>query len=165
LIANQMVMKFEGIRPVVPKPGYVYGIPDAASELAKDVANLMNVPLVKLVKLDGKISVEGNVPAGKTGLGFEDICTKGTGWREGVSCLLDAEPQTRILPYEIVLLNRGGLSVIEVHGTHYAITALVEKRMKEWVPPCELCARGSERIKPKATEENWRLITTAQKAA
>lgn len=170
IIAGQMVMKLDAVRrsvqPKGPLPGYVFGIPDAASKLAEDVADILGLPLVKLVKNEGRIAVEGEVPADKTGLPVEDICTKGTGFREGVCCLLDAQPRTLIYPHELLILNRGGLSVIEVRGKCYATAALVDERMNEWEYPCTaLCKRGSIRIKPKETEENWRLITTAQKVA
>lgn len=68
---------------------------------------------------------------------------------------------------ELVLINRGGLEQIDFSDMGspmtFKVISLVEHRINDWdQTECPLCKIGSKRIKPKVTEENWRLITTSQ---
>jgi len=94
----------------------------------------------------------------------EDFCTKGTGFKEAVADILSRQPKTKILPLELVIINRGGLTAIAIEGVgEFQVVAVANHRVNDWPPPeCPLCKMGSKPIKPKATDENWRLITTSQ---
>lgn len=59
-----------------------------------------------------------------------------------------------VLPYVAVLVNRSGLK--EVDGRQ--IIALIDRAMPMWEPEeCELCAKGSEAIRPKI-KGNWERL-------
>jgi len=165
LIANQMVMKLEEFHSTFARPNIVCGIPDGAKELGDNIAQILGLPVCEMVKdkETGKLRLITEVRPGLVVLQVEDFCTRGTAFKEGTKLILDSQPQALIFPYEIAILNRGGLSSIEACGMTYGIGSLVDKQVNDWDPAeCPLCKRGSKRIKPKATEENWRLITTSQ---
>ncbi|OGZ34287.1 MAG: hypothetical protein A3I88_01970 [Candidatus Portnoybacteria bacterium RIFCSPLOWO2_12_FULL_39_9] len=151
---------------VNPKPDYVAGIPKAAKELGRNTAESLYANFVRLEKKeDGLMELIDKIPAGKTCLIVEDICTKGTGFREAVSAIKKKSPNAILMPYEFVIVNRGGLKEIEIEDIGYfQIVALVEHRINEWsADECPLCKRGSISIKPKAIPENWELIKNGQK--
>ena len=164
IMANQLVLRLN--RLGIPKPGWVAGIPDGATELGQDIAKIMGVKNAEMKKEDGRIVMLSTIAVGETLLLVEDFCTKGTGFKEAVSNILSRQPQVKrwILPYELVIINRGGLKEIVVEGVGvFRIVAAAEYQVEDWDPSeCPLCKMGSKPIKPKATEENWRLITTSQ---
>lgn len=168
IIAHQLVRVFK--RSKTSKPDRIAGIPDGATELGKDVAIIMGVKYVEMQKIDGKISLTENIPPWMSLLLVEDFCTRGTGFIEAVKDIALQCPKTRICPFELVILNRGGLTAIEVDfggglKTEFSIAALVTEKIEDWDGDdgsCEPCKLGSIAIKPKETDENWEDINTAQ---
>lgn len=168
IMADQQVMRFTQLG--VPKPDWVAGIPDGATELGKEVAGLLGVKNAEMRKENGRIVLVSSIAAGETLLLVEDFCTRGTGFTEAVLGILSKQPAVKILPYELVIINRGGLSEIEIPAEKTRASKIVVKvvpvvnyRVNDWQPAeCPLCKMGSTPIKPKATDENWRLIMTSQ---
>lgn len=162
IFANQLVLRFNKLK--APKPDWVAGIPDGATKLGEDVAEIMGVKNAEMKKENGRIVLVSSIGAGESLLGIEDFCTRGTGFKEAVLDILSKQPEVKILPYESVILNRGGLKEIVIEGVgSFKVVPAVEHWVNDWKPEeCPLCKMGSEPIKPKATDENWRLITTSQ---
>lgn len=162
VMADQIAIHFR--RLGLAKPDWAAGIPDGATELGREVARILETKEAEMKKEEGKIILVSSIEAEETLLLNEDFCTQGTGFREAVRDILSRQPQTKILPVEMVLINRGGLKEIEIEGVGtFKIVSIVEHRVQDWRPPdCPLCQAGSKAIKPKATDENWRLITTSQ---
>lgn len=162
IVAGQIGLKFKQLGLL--KPDWVAGIPDGATELGKLVAMLLGTKEAEIKKEEGRITLISDIPAGDTLLPIEDFCTKGTGFKETVKEIISKQPRIEILPVEMVIVNRGGLEEIVVDDVGaFKIVALAEHRINDWKPEdCPLCKMGSRPIKPKATDENWRLITTSQ---
>ncbi|MFH1281804.1 MAG: hypothetical protein ABIH91_03715, partial [Candidatus Omnitrophota bacterium] len=163
IMAQQLVLQWEAKR--LPTPDWVVGIPNGATVLGKHVARWMGVKLAEMVKEDGVIKMVSKMPDGESLLFVEDFCTKGTGFKEAVADTLRQNPSVRLLPYELVIVNRGGLKEIEVNGVDsFKIIAAAEHRIKDWNPKvtCPLCNLGSGAIKPKAMDENWQVIMKSQ---
>ncbi len=162
IIANQLISRFNKMK--ISKPDWVAGIPKGAIKLGEDVAKLMDVKNARMQKETGQIEMVSSIGPGESLLLVEDFCTRGTGFTEAVLDIKSKQPQAKLLPLEIVVLNRGGLEEVEVRGNgSFRVVAVVEHRVNDWLPEeCPLCKMGSKPIKPKATEENWRSIMTAQ---
>jgi len=162
IIANQLVLRFNQLK--VSKPDWVAGIPEGATKLGQDVANLMGVKNAEMKKEDGRIIMVTSIAPNKPLLLVEDFCTRGTGFSEAILDIVSKQPRVKILPYELVIINRGSLSEISVEGVGiFKIIAVATHRVNDWDPSeCPLCQMGSVAIKPKATEENWLDITTSQ---
>lgn len=147
-----------------PRPERVAGIPDGATSLGKRVAEMMDVNLAEMRKEYGRIKMITSIPLSDRLLLTEDFCTKGTGFKEAAIEIKTQQPHVQLLPYELVILNRGGLSEIAVNnvGTFQIVSAAYYP-VADWSPDeCPLCKMGSKPIKPKATDENWEIITTSQ---
>lgn len=166
LIAWQMVYRYGYFG--LPTPKWVAGIPDGATVLGEKVAELLGARYAKMEKDgSGKIRLITQLPPFSTLLLVEDFCTQGTGFKEAVKDILNQQPFVTILPYELVMLNRGGLSHILVEGVGpFMILPVANYRIADWDSKskdgCLLCKMGSRVIKPKETDENWRIITTSQ---
>jgi orotate phosphoribosyltransferase len=163
IMANQIALRFNQIG--IPKPDWVAGIPDGATELGQDVAMLMDVEHAEMRKENGHITLISLIGPQESLLLVEDFCTRGTGFQEAIADIKTKQPDVVLLPYEMVIINRGGLTEIEAEevGT-FKIIAVADHRVEDWDPAeCPLCKMGSRPIKPKATDENWLLITTSQK--
>lgn len=162
IVANQLVLRFNQLG--ISKPDWVAGIPDGATELGENVAQIMEVRNAKMRKENGRIVLVSSIGPKESVLLVEDFCTRGTGFKEAVMNIKSKQPHLKILPYELVILNRGVLKEIEIEGAgSFKIVPLAEHRVNDWEPKeCPLCKMGSIPIKPKATDENWRLITTSQ---
>lgn len=165
IIAHQMVMRVQ--EAWFLKPDYISGIPEGAKKLGSKVAKIFGVPEAVMEKdEDRRIRLKTEIPPQATLLFVEDFCTRGTGFREAVAEVAAKQPSVQFAPYELVILNRGGLKEIIVAGVgSFAILPVVEHRVQDWEPgssTCPLCALGSTSRKPKESEENWRLLTTSQ---
>ena len=145
-------------------PDYIVGVPDGATRLGEEIGKILGIPTIRMAKIDGRIVLETPIETGKSILLVEDFCTRGTGFIEAVRAVLLAQPAARIIPFDPVMLNRGGLKSLCIDNIgDFGIVPVVE--WKAWDCPeetCPLCANGSTPIKPKETEENWRLLTTSQ---
>lgn len=165
IMAFQLQLRF--LKENVAWPDYLVGIPDGATKLAKDLGDVMGVEVVEMKKTDGRITIIGSLSYGSNLLPVEDFCTKGTGFKETVIEIKRKYPDVKILPYEMVIVNRGGLREIVVDGIDtFSIIPVAEYQIKEWdsdSEKCELCRKyGSVAIKPKVSEESWKEITTSQ---
>jgi orotate phosphoribosyltransferase len=173
IMALQLAARFDLVLRIVPhptpfvektKPEWIAGIPNGATFLGKDLAELLGVKNAEMKKQNGHIVLASPIAPGETPLLVEDVVTEGTGLKETVLEIFSKQPKARIASYFLALINRGGLSEIKVEsiGSFIIVPAIV-CRMNDWEPSeCPLCKLGSEPIKPKATNKNWRLITTSQ---
>jgi len=167
LMAFQLQLRF--IQHAIGWPDYLVGIPDGATKLAENLGDIMGVKVVEMKKnkRDGRITITGSLQYGSKVLLVEDFCTKGTGFKETVIEIKRKYPDIEILPYEMVIVNRGGLKEIVVDGVDtFTIIPVADYQIKEWDPDpekCKLCREyGSVAIKPKVSEESWKDITTSQ---
>lgn len=146
-------------------PDYIVGVPDGATRLGEETGRILGIPTIQMAKIEGRIVLESPIEADKSILLVEDFCTRGTGFIEAVQAVLQAQPYARIIPFDPVMLNRGGLESIFIEGLGMVrIVSVVEWQAWDCDPNvrCELCDMGSIPIKPKATEGTWRLLTTSQ---
>lgn len=164
IISHQMVMRLKQHPDEIISPNYVVGIPDGATKLGEDIAQILGRKCAEMEKVDGRIRLVTSLLPGEPILLVEDFCTRGTGFAEAVRVILEAQPEAYILPYDPVIINRGGLESIIIEGFGQAkVLPVVEWRVQDWPPEeCPLCKMGSKPIKPKATDENWKAITTSQ---
>ncbi len=162
IMAYQIVMNI--VAKGIPRPDFVVGVPDGATSLGKRIGRMLDAPVAEMEKIDGRLVFMANVPIGATLLVNEDFCTRGTGFNEAILEIKKKNPRVKFVPYNPVIINRGGLSIIPVNGIgDFRILPVVELRMRDWdANSCPLCKAGSEPIKPKASDENWRLITSSQ---
>lgn len=163
IIAYQLMLRFYQLG--ISAPDWVAGIPDGATLLGQDVARFLYVSkIAEMKKENGRISMISTIAPNETLILVEDFCTRGTGFSEAVSEIVSRQPKVKILPYELVIINRGGLSEISVENIGiFKIVAVATHRVNDWESSeCPLCKMGSIPIKPKATDENWRDITTSQ---
>ena len=162
IIANQIVMKLREVK--IEQPDYVAGVPDGATILGQDIAGILGAQCATMQKINGRIVLGTQLYDRDKILLVEDFCTRGTGFKEAVVRVKESRPGAKILPYNPVIINRGGLKKIDeaAIGT-FTIIPVVEWRIQDWdAKTCQLCALGSTPIKPKETDENWRAITTSQ---
>lgn len=167
IMANQIAMVFleKANRYLATrKLDYVVGVPKGATELGLELAKILNVKPALMEKVDGEIVFSTQIKPGDYILVVEDFCTRGTGFVEAAEAIRRVQHDANIVPYAPVILNRGGLDLIETPETHYLILPVVERRIQDWSPvECPLCKAGSMPIKPKETDENWLKITKSQK--
>ena len=162
-MAEQLVLHFNQLG--IFDPDWVAGIPDGATGLGKEIASCLNAKIACMEKIDGKIVLTSTIPFNDSLLLAEDLCTRGTGFCETVLNILMQNSHIRILPYELVLINRGGLEMIDVPGLEpFKIVALAEHRITDWEKDdCCLCNDfGSVSIKPKVSDANWEDIMSSQ---
>lgn len=175
IFAQQLALRLDTFG--IPKPDYATGIPDGATDLGRDFASVVRAYFAEMAKEDGEIKLVTPIPKGSSLLLVEDFCTKGTGFKEAIQNILALCPGVDIYKWEMVLVNRGGLSDLSIDGVgDFKIAAIVNHRIRDWDPAkCPLChpeldknipnglkIPPSGRIKPKATPENWIQITTSQ---
>jgi orotate phosphoribosyltransferase len=162
IMAYQMAMH---LKPLISFPVWVAGIPDGATRLGEDLAEILGSKVAKMEKVDGKIRIVSQIGPDEKVLLCEDFCTRGTGFREAVLDIVSKQPDVDFIFIEPVIINRGGLKCVEIPGVGYFyILAIAENRVSDWnKDDCPLCQMGSKPIKPKAKDENWKLITNSQK--
>lgn len=163
IMAYQLALAFWDTETLEPE--FVAGIPDGATQLGERVASWLSAEVLQLKKENGKIFLAQELSHDDRILLVEDFCTRGTGFKEAVQDIRTRYPSVNFILYEPVLINRGGLSSIEVPGVgNFEILPIADHRINDWEPEeCPLCKKGSEPIKPKATDKNWQLITESQK--
>lgn len=155
LMARQMVLKYKAWS--LPRPDYVVGVPDGATELGKCFARLIGAKVADMVKEDGIIKFCSLLPADAKLLFVEDFCTKGTGLKEAREAVLSVNNLIHVMPFEPVIVNRGGLQEIRCDDNFsFLIVAPVTYRINDWEQSqCPLCKAGSKRIRPK---KNWDIL-------
>lgn len=161
IIAEQLFLKI-GWRGL--EPTHLLGIPDGATSLGKAVAKIAGLPYIDFHKENGVFVPDSEVPSRAHILLVEDVFTKGTAFLEMGCCLKKINPQTIVIPAVLALLNRGGSDVVfRENGTVYEVVPLASQKFNDWPPEeCPLCKRGSKALRPKASNENWRLLTTGE---
>ena len=162
IMSNQICMRLREMN--IPQPDYVAGIPDGATKLGDEVTWMLGAKPARMEKSDGHICLVTPLNPGDKVLLIEDFCTRGTSFIEAVSEIKSQQPEAVILPYDPVIINRGGLKEVAVAGVgRFTVLPVVEQRVQDWEPAdCPLCKLGSRAIKPKATDENWRLLNCSQ---
>ena len=164
IVSAQIAMRLREVIGVIPD--YVIGVPDGATKLGECIATILGARNASMVKDKNTklMFLETIINPEETVLLVEDFCTRGTGFAEAVQVVKTAQPMANILPYDPVIINRGGLKQISVGDEEYTILPVVEWRVQDWEPEeCPLCIEfGSTPIKPKETDENWEKITHSQ---
>jgi len=158
IMADQIALRFKQLGTA--KPDWVVGIPDGATELGKEVARALDAKSAEMKKEEGKMVLVSSIGADETLLLIEDFCTQGTGFKEAVRDIFSKQSQVKILPVEMVVIIK---EIVVDSVSTFKIVPVAEHRVQDWKPEdCPLCQALSKSIKPKATDENWRLITTSQ---
>lgn len=162
LFALQIVRKIKQV--ISFTPDYVGGVPDGATSLGEDIQLFLGAAPLLMKKESGRILVTGNIKPGSKVLLIEDFCTTGTGFKEAASAVLQTQPKAIIIPYNPVIINRGGITNFFVERDQsIKIIPVAEVRINDWEKDdCPLCQNGSGAIKPKVSEESWLQITTSQ---
>lgn len=173
IMAQQLVNRYLGRFPL---PDYIAGIPKGASKLGEAFAKIVNIPVARLEKVDGRIQLIGGIPSGKKILLIEDVCTKGctkgTGFTEAVKLIYSTCPAVNFIPAEPVIINRGGLEKVIVElaegpsiraGLLFKVMPIVTCRINDWAKEeCPLCKIGSLPIQPKKTADSWDTLINSQ---
>ncbi len=173
LVVAQMAMLLKAVMLKEGKgnsPTHVVGVPKGATVLGEGVGAALGLEVLKMHKTDqGQFVVASPIGATACILVVEDICTTGKGFFIAIQALQEVQPKASFFPYDPVIINRGGLSSFCVKGVGgFTVLSLANIEISDWDvengEECPLCKRGSEPVKPKATNANWQLITTAQLA-
>ena len=171
ILARQMVRKLKGMfNDGYERPDWIVGIPDAATELGMDVANMLGLDFIELEKVNNKIFLDDGyarlIASNETILLVEDLCTMGTGVTETIeefffNKILKKRSGVRILPYIMYITNRGPLSTVDVDKVgSFEIVPFFRERISEIEPgptTCPYCFNGSEPIKAKEGD-NWEIL-------
>lgn len=164
IMAAQLAARY--LRTGLRRPELVYGIPNGAKELGDYVADFLKVERGQMLKgEDDKLSFVNLPKPGQTVLFVEDFCTRATAFRQAEALLLFLEPQAEVVPLELLILNRGGLTHVDTDRGRYGFSAMVNHRIDDFEPgadTCPMCRADSKPIKAKATLDNWRLINDYQ---
>ncbi|TSC63866.1 MAG: hypothetical protein G01um1014106_358, partial [Parcubacteria group bacterium Gr01-1014_106] len=78
ILSHQIVMRLRDAQ--IPTPEYVAGVPDGATALGTQIANIVGAREARMEKTDGRIVLTTDLPDGATLLLVEDFCTRGTGF-------------------------------------------------------------------------------------
>lgn len=165
IISTQMSMRIREVLPMrADTPAWIVGVPDGATRIGEDISRILGSRNADMRKTDGRISLVTQIGPDESILLVEDFCTRGTGFTEAVGVVKGSQPNARILPFNPVIINRGGLEQVSIKEFgSFKVLPVVEWKVKDWEPSeCPLCKMGSTPIKPKATDENWYAITTSQ---
>jgi len=162
IMARQIVMRLLEVN--VPRPDYVAGIPNGATRLGLTIANMLGAWPAEMEKRDGRIRMLTSFEPMSSLLFIEDFCSRCTGFTEAVLEVRRNYSTVNILPYNPVIINRGGLDEIEIDGVgKFSIPSVAKHRVRDWpASECPLCMAGSIPIKPKATDENWQRLIHSQ---
>ena len=166
IFANQLALKTRAARfqARMSTPNYAVGIPTGATSLGEKFARIIGAKPAEMQKVDGEIKLITKLMPDETIILVEDFITRGTGFAEAIQEIEHCQPKAKIYAWIPAIINRGGLTKKPILGigTAYPM-AIANIRINDWLPnDCPLCKIGSKRIKPKATDENWKLITSSQ---
>ena len=160
IIAYQVACKFNREWGRAMGPDSIAGIPRGATKLGKDMAKILEIRHVSMIKEDGHIKMESSINTTEIIVLVDDICTEGTAFKETVKEIKSENPTSVILPYAIYVLNLGCLEYIQVELNgeirEFQIIALANYPVTHWKPEdCPFCKAGSLAVKPNETEEIW----------
>lgn len=164
-MAQMVRMKLRGDGWKVRRPKYVAGIPDGATELGRNFADIVGSEVAEMRKEDGRIQLVSFLQNGDTLLLLEDFCTRGNGLLEAVTNVLKINSAIKFIPFEPVIVNRGGLQEIKYSDNIcFTILPVVIHRIQDWdQSQCPLCKMGSIPIHPKNPGSNWEILVNSQK--
>lgn len=168
IISHQMLCKLESTdMQLSDYPDYVVGIPDSATHLGQAIARRLLIQDDILLMKDENghmVTDQISICSNKNILIVEDVCTRATATREAVQLIQSQGwDAPSILPYVLVILNRGGLSTIRAGDLDVEVLPLVTCRMNDWESAeCPLCEQGSQAIKPKRSQESWDALVSSQ---
>lgn len=164
IVCTQMADKIGQSLWMAERPDYIIGVPDGATEIGRLIAEILEIPILPMEKVNGQIIPISEIPAEAKLLLVEDFCTRGTGFAEAVLALKNNQPTVSFVPINPVIINRGPLGYFSVEGIGiFQIRPLASWPVRDWAPEeCPLCQQGSQPIKPKASDDNWRAITKSQ---
>ena len=162
LLARQLAFLFS--RLGIVEPDWIAGIPTGATELAKEVAELLGSRCAELEKIENQIEFKSTIGNAETLIWVEDVCTRGTAIRQAYTNLAKTVSMPVDYFYLLTLVNRSGIEKIELQDNKIVkVISLIKLRANDWTKEeCPLCPK-SVAIKPKETPRNWELITNAQK--
>ncbi|MCI0565315.1 MAG: hypothetical protein MN733_43170 [Nitrososphaera sp.] len=164
IIACQMLYRLTKTHIIAPD--YVIGVPNGATLLAGSIAEILEKPQALMEKnADGGIILTTTIPPEAKILLVEDICTRGTGFTEAVREIKKKQPSVRILPYDPLIINRGGLGEILVKGVGtFKVVPIVQQMVNDWTKErCPICRKyNSMAVKPKVTDNDWQEFITSQ---
>jgi orotate phosphoribosyltransferase len=163
IFAGQIVMLWQ--QSGLPKPDCVIGVPSGATDLAKDVAQIIGAEFIAMEKVGGRITLTTDI-SGKTVMLVEDFITEATGVSEAIR-VITGQPGVKILEYIFAIVNRGALKYIEVENIgRFGILPIASKKINRWNPTpgnCPLCnIFGSKPTYPKRNDKDWSDLTTSQ---
>lgn len=168
IISHQMLCKLEntGMKSS-DYPNSVIGIPDSATQLGQAIARRLLIGDEVLVRKDENghmVTDKAAICPNWNVLIVEDVCTRATATKEVIQLIQSQGwDAPNILPYVLVILNRGGLLTIRAGDLDLDVLPLVECRMNDWeLMDCPLCKQGSQAIKPKQSQESWEALVTSQ---
>lgn len=163
IVSFQLALKY-CLHPSYTRPDWVLGIPDGAKKLGEDLARCFKAKPAEMEKENGKLILKSRIRPLESVLIAEDLCTRGTGLAEAAREILAKQPRARLIRQELAVINRGGSNYIKIDDVReFGIISLARLKANDWpADNCPLCRVGSEPIKPKATDENWNLITNSQ---
>lgn len=153
IIANQLIWKYlsinlSGNNLGWKNPTHIAGIPDGAKLLGGDIARILGVKEIDLMKKDGKISLNTQLKVYKFAIFIEDVCVRGTALKEAVNAMLESDCRGQILPFVLSIVNRSGQTQIETSsGFIFNIFSLLSIKANEWKQSeCPFCEADSEPI-------------------
>lgn len=168
IISHQMLCKLEstGMKSS-DYPDFVIGIPDSATQLGQAIARRLLIGDEVLVRKDENghmVTEQVAICPNMNILVVEDVCTRATATQEVIRLIQSQGwDAPNIIPYVLVILNRGGLSTIRAGDLDVEVLPLVTCRMNDWESAeCPLCERGSRAIKPKRSQESWNELVASQ---
>jgi len=143
IMAEQLLFNFDSLG--IDDPDWVAGISDDSIELAKDLALLFRSKFARMEKIKGRISLQTVIPPGERILLVEALCTRGINFFEAVHSIFSVNKAVHILPYELVLINRGDLRDINILNMGlFQVVAVAEYKINSWKEKdCPLCKHGS----------------------
>lgn len=140
----------------------IAGVPKGATLLAGKLSEIFGVSSFVMTKRNGCIICEENISPDSKVLIVDDVCTDATGFKETLRVLLEKERSLIPTLSFPVILNRGGLEFVYAQEESYEIIPVLDYHIPDWDPQlvaCPLCGEGSVPIRPKESEENWKLFT------
>ncbi|MFA6602083.1 MAG: hypothetical protein WCT02_04470 [Candidatus Paceibacterota bacterium] len=159
IMAYQMFLRLHQAGVFLTKISWVVGVPDGATSLGREIAKLIGAEVARMDKINGRIMLGTEVGFGNL-LIVEDVFTRGTGFCEAVTEIRAKAPQLSIIPFDPVLLNRGGMKGFG----EFTVVPIAEHRINDWQPEdCPLCRKYfSGTIRPKVSDENWNALRVSQ---
>ena len=173
ILAHQLKMNWDKLinQGVIEPPDRVVGVPDAASELARDFADIIGVPVIEVKKNSAKAmyipegAADNFEPRSSIQI-VEDLANEATGVKEDISLLWRSLDNPTIIKEILYIANRMVIQSFEVDGIKgkFNINPVIEHRafnfeVDKKTGKCSHCLKyDSEAIKAKDPWHNWLLL-------